>query len=233
MSTAPASTNLRNLKSSELITLYNTAAEKLGVRTVNKFSDKETAIARTRAIMAKVGTEVTAEEVRRTSSFPPPPANSPVDAASEPAGEISLRKARATMPSPAPEPSAPEAPVSVKVSKRMPKPVKEPRQPKVAGPMDNLPKSSRMSFAFKPLTTAHAPKGSANSLRSLCYARMNKGCTYRDVVSLIEQFDAGRGKGNANTIDRRAYELIRLMHYALGFGISHDEATGQIKLYTK
>lgn len=209
---AAATTNLRNLKSSELVTLYNTAAAKLGVRPVNKFSDKETAISRTRTLLAKVGTEVTAEEVRRTSSFPPPAA--PV-----------------TEPTPVedgivctPPPAMP------KVSKRMPKPAKAPK----VGPMDNLPKvGNRMSFAFKPLSSPKPPKSTATTLRSLCYARMLKGCTFPDVINLIKDFDAGRGKGNDNTIERRAYELVRLMHYALGFGISHDESTGVIKLYTK
>lgn len=201
-------TNLRNLKSSELVTLYNTAAAKLGVRPVNKFSDKETAISRTRTLLSKVGTEVTAEEVRRTSSFPPP----------------------------APEPATQEGivctppPAMPKVSKRMPKPAKAPK----TGPMDNLPKvGNRMSFAFKPLSSPKAPKSTATTLRSLCYARMLKGCTFPEVITLIKEFDAGRGKGNDNTIERRAYELVRLMHYALGFGISHDESTGVIKLYTK
>jgi hypothetical protein len=223
--TATATTNLRNLKSSELVSLYNTAAAKLGVRPVNKFSDKETAISRTRAIMAKVGTEVTAEEVRRTSSFPPPPpaeepvctglvepANSPVDAAPEPGGEIAA------------------------AGKRLAKVAKRPasRKSTAPGPMDNLPKvGNRMSFAFKPLSSPKPPKGNATTLRSLCYDRMLKGCTFPDVITLIKDFDAGRGKGNSNTIERRAYELVRLMHYALGYGISHDEATGVIKLYTK
>jgi hypothetical protein len=233
MTTNVTATNLRTLKSSELVTLYNTAATKLGVRTVTKFSDKETAISRTRAIMAKVGTEVTAEEVRRVSSFPPPPAlpvveaaNSPVDAASEPAGEIALRKARTSV--------APAAPKGERLPKAPKGTVRKTTPPPAAGPMDNLPKLNRMSFNFKPLSSAAPPKGSASSLRALCFARMSKvPCTYQDIVDLIKGFDAGRGKGNANTIDRRAYELIRLMHYALGYGIKHDEVTGLISLYTK
>jgi hypothetical protein len=227
-----ASTNLRNLKSSELITMYNTAAAKIGARPVNKFSDKETAIARTRAIMAKVGTEVTAEEVRRVSSFPPPAA--PEAPAASP-----------TMPSPAPEaPPAPAArksvappPVVAGPGKgRMPKPAKGKKADKApeSGPLDGLPKAGvRMSFSFKPRSDAHPPKGTQITLRSLFYDRMVKGCTFLDVIELIKNFDKGRGKGNDNTIERRAYELVRIMHYTLGFGISHDESTGVIKLYTK
>jgi hypothetical protein len=223
MTTNVTATNLRTLKSSELVTLYNTAALKLGVRTVTKFSDKETAISRTRAIMAKVGTEVTAEEVRRVSSFPPPPALPVVEAAPEAPKAASI---------------APPAPVAAPKGERLPKApkgsVRKTTPPPAAGPMDNLPKLNRMSFNFKPLSSAAPPKGSASSLRSLCYARMSKvPCTYQDIVDVIKGFDAGRGKGNANTIDRRAYELIRLMHYALGFGIKHDEVTGLISLYTK
>lgn len=234
-------TNLRNLKSSEIVALYNTAAEKLGMRTVNKFSDKETAIARTRAIMQKVGTEVTAEEVRRVSSFPPPAPATDDGQVCTPEPTPAPKAEEATLGAPS---AAPSAAVSTtpsggkrvaKVAKRAPIARQATERKTITpptGPLDNLPKENRMSFSFKPLSTAHAPKGSATSLRSLCYSKMIKGCKYSDVVQIVEQFDAGRGKGNANTIDRRAYELVRLMHYALGFGIHHAE-DGTLKLYTK
>lgn len=224
-------TNLRSLKSAEIVALYNTAAAKLGMRLVNKFSDKETAIARTRAIMAKIGTEVTAEEVRRTSSFPPPAA----PAATE---------EQVCTPEPTPAPKAEETAVaagattdtqaSVATGKRLAKVAKRAGKPSTApGPLDNLPKANRMSFSFKPLSSAKPPKGSPTSLRAMCFHLMSKGCKFQDVVTLIRDFDAGRGKGNANTIDRRAYELVRIMHYTLGYGIAHDETTGDLKLYTK
>ena len=66
-------TNLRTLKNSELVAMYNAAAEKLGMKPVNKFADKETAIVRTKALMAKIGTEVVDAAVRE-STLPPPAA---------------------------------------------------------------------------------------------------------------------------------------------------------------
>ena len=232
--------NLRSMKSSELVALYNTAAEKLGMRTVNKFSDKETAISRTKAIMQKVGTEVTVEEVRRVSSFPPPPSVEEPVCTPEPYGTPDATPAFNEAKPVSLPPPAPTGKRLAKVASRPRRSSELTRQDKIRlaelvgtpGPLDNLPKENRMSFSFKPLSTAHAPKGSANSLRSLCYAKMIKGCKFADVLAIVQQFDAGRGKGNANTIDRRAYELVRLMHYALGFGISHSE-DGTIKLYTK
>jgi hypothetical protein len=238
MTATATATNLRNLKSSELVTMYNTAAAKLGVRPVNKFSDKETAISRTRALLAKVGTEVTAEEVRRTSSFPPPPSVAP---AAEPEPKTSPKDETTAAAVGATTVILPTAATGKRLAKVAKRPGRELQEraskapkAKAAGPMDNLPKvGNRMSFAFKPRSDAKAPKGSATTLRSLCYARMLKGCTFTDVITLIKDFDSGRGKGNANTIERRAYELVRLMHYALGFGIEHNEATGVLKLYTK
>ena len=127
----------------------------------------------------------------------------------------------------------PPAPVAGPGKGRMPKPEKASKVATTTG-LEGLPKVGvRMSFAFKARSDAHAPKGTQVTLRSLCYDRMLKGCTLLDVINLIKEFDAGRGKGNSNTVERRAYELVRIMHYTLGFGINHDEETGLLKLTTK
>lgn len=92
-------------------------------------------------------------------------------------------------------------------------------------------KERRMSFAFKPMKSQKAPKGDG-SLRTLCLARLKEGARFDTVIRLVEKFDSNRGKGNNETIERRAYELVRIMHYQLGYGVSHDETTGMIRVYS-
>lgn len=92
-------------------------------------------------------------------------------------------------------------------------------------------KERRMSFVFKPMKVQKAPKG-VGSLRAICLQRLLEGARFDTVVRLVEKFDSGRGKGNGETIERRAYELVRIMHYQLGYGVSHDETTGMIKVYS-
>jgi hypothetical protein len=186
-----------NIKSSDLLAIYNEAARALGERTVNKFADKPTAVKRTQAIIVRA-TEIAgfvqwmrdhgheaAEQARKST---PPPAMA------------ALVKA---------EPVAAEKKTAPKVDK----------------------KERRMSFAFKPMKVQKAPKGEG-SLRTLCLARLKEGARFDTVIRLVEKFDSNRGKGNQETIERRAYELVRIMHYQLGYGVSHDETTGMIRVYS-
>ncbi|KPJ91077.1 MAG: hypothetical protein AMS18_09360 [Gemmatimonas sp. SG8_17] len=46
--------SLNDLKTSELVEMYNNAAEKLGEKTIKKFRDRDTALARTKEILSKV-----------------------------------------------------------------------------------------------------------------------------------------------------------------------------------
>jgi len=139
-----------------------------------------------------------------------------VERANSIAGFVEWMKSRK-----APEAAAPKAaPVAAKV------PAKK------AAKAAPAKKERRISFTFKPLSKQKAPKGEG-SLRTLCLAKLLEGAKFDAVIRLVEKFDAGRGKGNAETIERRAYELVRIMHYQLGYGISHDETTGLIQVYTK
>lgn len=108
--------------------------------------------------------------------------------------------------------------------------VAEKKAAPVAAPAKVAKKERRISFTFKPLRTQKAPKGEG-SLRTLCLAKLLAGAKFDAVVKLVEKFDTNRGKGNGETIERRAYELVRIMHYQLGYGIKHDETTGLIQVY--
>ena len=70
------------------------------------------------------------------------------------------------------------------------------------------------------------------TLRAECVKLLQKGATFKEVEDLVVKFDAERGKKSEH-VERRAYELVRLMHYHIGYGIAHDQKTGEIKLHTR
>lgn len=205
-------TNLRTLKNSELVAMYNAAAEKLGMKPVNKFADKETAIVRTKALMAKIGTEVVDAAVRESTL--PPPAAAPEEVI----------------------PKAPKVPTEL-VQKAKSEPPRASTAPKAAARKTTAPKAPkvprtrRMDFNFKPMSAQKVPEG--DSLRAQAFRKLNteNGVKFETIVKLVEKFDTDRGSGNSNTIERRAYELVRLVHYACGYGLEHNEVTGTIRAY--
>lgn len=71
-----------------------------------------------------------------------------------------------------------------------------------------------------------------DTLRGKCVDLLKSGATFKQVEDLVVEFDKERGKPSEH-VERRAYELVRLMHYYLGYGIEHDQATGVIKLHTR
>lgn len=100
------------------------------------------------------------------------------------------------------------------------------------------PKATRrMRFVFVPGKEIKIMRNK-NSLRVKALELLAKGAKFNDVVDLINDFDKDREqrtgkKGNKNTIQRRAYELVRKMHYDFGYGINHDMTTDFIQLYTE
>jgi len=154
---------------SALVFAHNEAADALGEKSVNRFSDKESAMRRTLAMFAKA---------------------------------VAAGKA------------TPDAPVKVE---KAPK-VKAVRQ---------------MHFTFPVDAAGIKPVKQDGSLRASCVNLLiGDGATLAEVVKLVEAFDARRGKAVGN-VERRAYELVRIMHYYLGYGMKHNAETGKIRLVTK
>ena len=87
-----------------------------------------------------------------------------------------------------------------------------------------------MRFKFPPMRDVRTCKNT-KTLRSKCEKMLLAGATFDDVVKLVQEFDNSR-KIKSETTIRRAYELVRLMHYSLGYGIEHNIDTGLIKIYT-
>lgn len=78
----------------------------------------------------------------------------------------------------------------------------------------------KADFNIDPLPKGQRTEPRDGSLRARALAKMQKGgLTLDDAVRLCREFDAERGKPtNEDTVARRAYELIRLVAIANGYG---------------
>lgn len=94
------------------------------------------------------------------------------------------------------------------------------------------PKTERklrgMRFIFKPMQETVSPK--ANTLRAAALELLKGGATFGQVENLVKKFDEKRGKEPFNLVPR-TYELIRIVHYYLGYGLKQDDK-GDITAYT-
>lgn len=88
-------------------------------------------------------------------------------------------------------------------------------------------------FTLKPTEKPRILKD-ANTLRGRCATLLLAGGNFEDVKSLVRQFNEERAKpASEEKVERRAYELVRIMHYYLNYGINHNIETGLIQLYAK
>ncbi len=69
---------------------------------------------------------------------------------------------------------------------------------------------------------ANSKSNDTRTLRQRSVDLLRTGATFEKVEQLVTKFDADRGK-KSKFVERRAYELIRLMHYYLGYGLRQDE----------
>jgi hypothetical protein len=88
-------------------------------------------------------------------------------------------------------------------------------------------------FTLKPIEKVRVLK-EKRTLRFRCAELLKNGATFEDVKNLVKEFNEERNKPASEIkVERRAYELIRIMHYYLNYGIKHDIETGFIQLYEK
>lgn len=106
-----------------------------------------------------------------------------------------------------------------------------------AAPAPRTRKKRGMRFVFRPETKIRECKGTARtnskdkrSLRHRAVDLLLKGASFTEVVALVKQFDKECGK-EPKFLDRRAYELVRIVHYYLGYGLRQD-SSGRITAYT-
>ena len=79
--------------------------------------------------------------------------------------------------------------------------------------------------SFREVRPEDSPRG-----RSLTLVKV--GATCAQVQKLVNKFDKDTDRTTGN-VERRSYEIVRIMHYYLGWGIDHDQKTGIIKLHKR
>lgn len=113
-----------------------------------------------------------------------------------------------------------------------PEPAPKPRAKAKAKPVaERKRRGMRFVFPF------HGPDNmrtlrNSETLRGRCVSLLKGGATFAEVEQLVRDFDQERGK-KSEFVERRAYELVRIMHYYLGWGIEHNQETGVIKLHQR
>lgn len=105
----------------------------------------------------------------------------------------------------------------------------EPKSPAPKNPGERRKRIMRFTFAPDPEIR---PLKDMSTLRGQCVTMLKAGATFTEVEALVEKFDAAENREPKN-VTRRSYELVRIMHYYLGYGIKHDIESGIITLYTK
>ena len=79
----------------------------------------------------------------------------------------------------------------------------------------------KRSFVFEARDDVQEPR-SWNSLRGRVLKKMlNGGIAFDEVIDEVKRFDADRGVAE-KFVERRAYEVVRLIHFYLGYGLDEE-----------
>lgn len=105
--------------------------------------------------------------------------------------------------------------------------------PKVEKPKSDKPRGKRRMHFVYPYhgdEKLKAIKDPENSLRGRAAAKLKDGAHFAEIVQVVKDFDRDRGHGPGHE-ERRAYEVIRLLHYYVGYGLKQDD-DGKIYIHT-
>lgn len=101
-----------------------------------------------------------------------------------------------------------------------------PTTPKVGG--TSARKKREMYFNFPIGKEIKVPR--AGTLRAVVLEKLlAKGLTFDEVIEVVKKFDAERAakgvdmKGADQNPERRAYEIVRIINYYLGYGLKHTD----------
>ncbi len=101
----------------------------------------------------------------------------------------------------------------------------EPKKAKAKAETPKERKAREKHFVFPFDEELYKQRGTPrkDSLRDKALRKLNRktGASLTEIETLVNEFDAGRGKAPFN-VERRAYELVRLVHYYMGYGLSQD-----------
>ena len=89
-------------------------------------------------------------------------------------------------------------------------------------------KKRGMRFVYPPKSELRTIRDE-DSLRGRVRSALEKGATFEDIVGVVRGFDTDRGSSPGH-VERRAYEVIRILNYYIGYGLKQD-AEGKIYLY--
>ena len=107
-------------------------------------------------------------------------------------------------------------------SKQVTRPITSAREPIIPKRRKNS-KWVSMRFNFPYLGDDRLRKiRDPKSLRGLAHQALNKGATFQEIIQIVKKFDRDRGK-SPGWEERRAYEVIRLLHHYIGFGVKQTE----------
>lgn len=110
------------------------------------------------------------------------------------------------------------------------KKAKTPAKKKATVAGDKKPLKLRgMRFVFRPEDTIRNCRGTITSksddtrtLRKRAVDLLTgEGATFSQVEKMVEKFDKDRGVAS-KFVERRSYELVRLVHYYLGYGLKQE-----------
>lgn len=254
-------TNLDALTLSQLVATYNEAADKVGASHVKKFRDKQTAIKRTMALLEQVPAEpqqpqLTAKETlvlrqqfeigleqmggkdgadlkvdnMSCTSVEELAERTGLDKAAIKGVVGSLAKKNLVDAQVMQDDNSADLWLSdygIDVAEQLDPVATQQPQPEKK---EVQRKTRIMRFKFKPMKEIKHLRN-PNTLRGRCVGLLSgEGATFEEVEDLVRAYDEEQGKEQKN-ITRRAYELVRIMHYYLGYGIHHDLDTGKIKIY--
>lgn len=196
----------------ELKDLFNEISDQLGLTRVPRFTDRQNGAVRVWARLKEYDGRLTKwpdDRAVGTAWTPPPRAEEELE----------------------------ENPVAV-IETTAPPVSEETPKDATAGVSSNPRKKRQKYFNFPPLAEIKQPR--AGTLRDRVLSQLTvRGLTFEEVVVLVQDFDTDRkseGKdlhGSDEHAERRAYEILRIIHYVLGYGMRHDVETGLIKVFTQ
>lgn len=84
------------------------------------------------------------------------------------------------------------------------------------------PKPRRMRFVY-PYNGDDHFRGiqREKSLRGRAAEVLLKGATFEEIIAVVSKFDEDRGSTPGH-VERRAYEVVRLLHYYTGYGLREE-----------
>ena len=174
---------LLTMTRSELLTIYNRVATRLGLPALKTFRDHNTAVSRAEGVLRRAEISTKEKIVEGTVMM---------------------------------EPEAQETPMVEEI---------------VAKRGGGRKKGSRTKGRFNLPLKSEVRSIREGTLRYQAAQLLKTGATFDQIEALVRDFDDEREK-TSETVSRRSYEVVRLLHTFIGYGLREDD-NGVITLVTE